>query len=256
MAMSTSSASGRTDTVAVEVWIRPEDSVTGTRCTRWTPDSNFRREKAASPAHLGDDLLEATGLRLGGGEQLDLPAPPLRVSGVHPEQVAGKQRGLVAAGTGPHLDDDVAIVVRIRRYQVPSQLGLELRRASLEASDLVTRHLAHALVGVVGHRPGSGQLVEHDAPLAEARHHRVEAGELPAQLGHAPRVGCDIRAGQESPDLAVACLELGETVDHAPAEAMASRSDAMHDSSDAMLTSSMARSGGRVVSDWSHRPGV
>ncbi len=41
---STSSASGRTATVAVEVWIRPEDSVTGTRWTRWTPDSCFRRE--------------------------------------------------------------------------------------------------------------------------------------------------------------------------------------------------------------------
>ena len=38
---STSSASGSTATVAVEVWMRPEDSVTGTRCTRWTPDSYF-----------------------------------------------------------------------------------------------------------------------------------------------------------------------------------------------------------------------
>ena len=36
--------SGRTATVAALVWIRPEDSVTGTRCTRWPPDSNFRRE--------------------------------------------------------------------------------------------------------------------------------------------------------------------------------------------------------------------
>ena len=40
---STSSASGSTATVAVEVWMRPEDSVTGTRCTRCTPDSNLSR---------------------------------------------------------------------------------------------------------------------------------------------------------------------------------------------------------------------
>ena len=33
----TSSASGRTATVTAEVWMRPEPSVTGTRCTRWTP---------------------------------------------------------------------------------------------------------------------------------------------------------------------------------------------------------------------------
>ena len=38
---STSWASGSTATVAVLVWMRPEDSVTGTRCTRCTPDSNF-----------------------------------------------------------------------------------------------------------------------------------------------------------------------------------------------------------------------
>ena len=33
-----------TATVAVEVWTRPPDSVSGTRCTRWTPDSYFIRE--------------------------------------------------------------------------------------------------------------------------------------------------------------------------------------------------------------------
>ena len=29
-------------TVAAEVWIRPDDSVTGTRCTRWVPHSYFK----------------------------------------------------------------------------------------------------------------------------------------------------------------------------------------------------------------------
>ena len=41
--MSTSSASGSTATVAVEVWMRPLASVLGTRCTRWTPLSYLRR---------------------------------------------------------------------------------------------------------------------------------------------------------------------------------------------------------------------
>ena len=40
---SISSASGSMATVAVEVWIRPEASVAGTRCTRWTPLSYFSR---------------------------------------------------------------------------------------------------------------------------------------------------------------------------------------------------------------------
>ncbi len=41
---STSSTSGIIATVAVEVWTRPLASVRGTRCTRWTPASNFSRE--------------------------------------------------------------------------------------------------------------------------------------------------------------------------------------------------------------------
>ena len=34
---SSGSASGKTATVAAEVWMRPWDSVTGTRWTRWPP---------------------------------------------------------------------------------------------------------------------------------------------------------------------------------------------------------------------------
>ena len=47
--MSTSSASGSTATVAAEVWMRPDASVAGTRCTRCTPDSNLRRANTLRP---------------------------------------------------------------------------------------------------------------------------------------------------------------------------------------------------------------
>ena len=49
MVTSTGSASGMTSTPAAEVWIRPCDSVTGTRCTRCTPPSYFSRDHAPSP---------------------------------------------------------------------------------------------------------------------------------------------------------------------------------------------------------------
>ncbi len=45
ISMSTSSASGSTATVTVEVWMRPCDSVAGTRCTRCTPRSCLSRRK-------------------------------------------------------------------------------------------------------------------------------------------------------------------------------------------------------------------
>ena len=49
ISISTSSASGITTTVAVEVWIRPCDSVEGTRWTRCAPLSYFNFEYTLSP---------------------------------------------------------------------------------------------------------------------------------------------------------------------------------------------------------------
>ena len=46
---STSSASGKTATVAADVLILPCVSVSGTRLTLWTPDSNFNLEKTLRP---------------------------------------------------------------------------------------------------------------------------------------------------------------------------------------------------------------
>ncbi len=42
-------APGLSERIAAEVWMRPCDSVAGTRCTRCVPDSNFRRENAPRP---------------------------------------------------------------------------------------------------------------------------------------------------------------------------------------------------------------
>ena len=49
ISISTSSASGMTATVAVDVWMRPCDSVSGTRCTRCVPPSNLKMENAPWP---------------------------------------------------------------------------------------------------------------------------------------------------------------------------------------------------------------
>src|SRR5690606_41538695 len=45
---SISSASGVTRTPTALVWMRPCDSVAGTRCTRWTPPSYFSRVQTPS----------------------------------------------------------------------------------------------------------------------------------------------------------------------------------------------------------------
>ena len=57
MSTSTSSASGITATVAVDVWIRPCDSVVGTRWTRCVPASHLKIEYAPSPLTAKTDSL-------------------------------------------------------------------------------------------------------------------------------------------------------------------------------------------------------
>ena len=41
----------------------------------------------------------------------------LGVADVHPVELGGEQRGLLAAGAGPDLDDHVAVVVRVARQE-------------------------------------------------------------------------------------------------------------------------------------------
>src|SRR5919202_1182472 len=82
-------------------------------------NATFKLQVAVSTiaADLEDDLLEAADPGLVTGEDLDLPVFPLGVERIHPEEVGGKERGLVATGPGPDLDDDVLLVHRILRDQ-------------------------------------------------------------------------------------------------------------------------------------------
>jgi len=77
------------------------------------------------PLDRGDDLLETTPLRLGGGDGLHLPAVLLGKAGVHAEQVTGKEGRLVPAGTGADLQDDVAAVVGVPGEEQQAYLGVK-----------------------------------------------------------------------------------------------------------------------------------
>src|SRR4029077_16642983 len=87
-------------------------------------DSPFVLEPAVGAAPLDDgrDLLDAAdpGLR----EVDDLDAPPLLlgVAAVHAEELGREEAGLVAAGAGADLEDDVAAVVRVLGRQLAPEL--------------------------------------------------------------------------------------------------------------------------------------
>ncbi len=127
----TSSASGITATVQAEVWMRPCASVSGTRCTRWPPDSNLSRDQAPVAGDAADDFLVAAKFRLVRRQYLDRPALALGEARVHAEKVAGEQRRLVTAGAGADFEDDALLVVGVARQQQLLQLDLEFGQARL-----------------------------------------------------------------------------------------------------------------------------
>src|SRR6267142_6876391 len=83
-------------------------------------------ERAAT-LHFGDDFLEPAHGALTGGDHLDLPALQRSKALIHPEQVAGEQRGLVAAGAGADFQHDVAVVHGILGQQRHANLLRQLK---------------------------------------------------------------------------------------------------------------------------------
>ena len=237
--------------------MRPAASVGGDALDPVHAALELQSRIGALPRDLGDRLLDAAPGALADRDQVELPAPPLRVAGIHPEQVAGEEGRLVAAGAGADLEDHVTVVVRVARHEQPPELGLDRLLPRLEHRELLARHAAHLLVGVVRHRAGRLQLIAHRGPGADRVDHRLEPRQLAAERLEPRGVAGRRRRRHLGDDRVVARLDLAKPVDHRarPAGA-ASRSEARHDSSDAMLTSSMPWSGGRVVSDCSHSPGA
>src|SRR6201999_4120192 len=85
----------------------------------------FELREGAAALHLGDDFLEAANGAFAGGYHLDLPALQGGKTLIHPEQVAGEQRGLVAAGAGADFEHDVAVVHGILGQQRDAYLLLQ-----------------------------------------------------------------------------------------------------------------------------------
>ena len=66
---------------------------------------------------LDDRLLDAADAGLVEREDLGRELVRIGVAEVHPQDLVGEQRGLLAARAGPDLEDDVAVVVGVARQQ-------------------------------------------------------------------------------------------------------------------------------------------
>src|SRR5262245_55031968 len=113
----------------------------------------------ASPLDEEDHLLEAADAGRARVHHLDLPALALGVLRVHPGQLGREQRGLVAAGPCPDLEEDVLIVVGLARHEQTLELALEVGLLAAQLVDFGLRELQELLIAAV--------LTEQVAGLAE-----------------------------------------------------------------------------------------
>ena len=91
----------------------------------------FKLGEGAAAADFGDDFFIPAHRAFARRHDLDFPSLRGGVALVHAEQLAGEQRGLVAAGPGADFENDVALVHRIPGDERDPQLLFSAaRRAS------------------------------------------------------------------------------------------------------------------------------
>jgi len=172
----------------------------------------------ALAANLEDHLFVAAVVVLVGGEDLDLEALGLRVTGVHARQFAGEDAGFVAAGAGADLDDHVFAVVRVVGQRLGADLGGELVEPLAALDELLLRKLTQLVVGLglgVEQRLGLGR---HPLGVAIAHDEVVRLLQPRMAAGHlrvARPVAEHVRVGELCSELVVGPLDLvDEVVDH------------------------------------------
>lgn len=133
--------------------------------------AGFKFEPAvdAVAADLGDHLFKAAVFTFVGAEDLHLPAARFRVTGVHAEQIAGKQRRFVAAGPGAYFHEGVTLVIRIFRQEQDLQLLLQLFAFIFGVPQLFLRHFAH--FRIVEHHLCGFNILLHLTPVGIAARH-------------------------------------------------------------------------------------
>ena len=174
------------------------------------------REGALALEDRLDFLDAAATARLGAIDDLDAPAARLGVADVHPEELLGEEGGLVAAGPGADLEDDVLAVVRVLRKEKEPDLLLERLDPAFQSFGLGLGHVAQLVT------PGEG--VEHLAGAGELVLSLAQLPDLLDDLGYLPHravdlrrllvVGGDVGTAETLLERRIAPLDFGELLEH------------------------------------------
>ena len=91
-------------------------------------------------------FLDAADACVGSVHDLHFPALTLGIARIHSQDLGRKKRRLVAAGSGPDLENYVLLVVRVFRQQQEFQSFFGVRQFCFDLGDFGQGHLAHLLV--------------------------------------------------------------------------------------------------------------
>ena len=139
-----------------------------------------------------DDFLEPADAGVARRHQLEPPALALGVLAVHPEQLGGEERRLVAARAGADFEDDVLFVVRILGIEQDLELGEQRVAAGDERLQLLLRELAHVGIGRGGELLRLREVARDDLVFAEALDERLDLGRGLGELPVLGRIALDL----------------------------------------------------------------
>jgi len=131
---------------------------------------------AVDPRH---QLAQPAKIALGHLHDLKAPALRLGVFLIHPHQVGGKQRRLLAAGAGSDLQYRRARIGGILGQKCKAQPFLHRRQGGAQPRQLFLGQGAH--LGIGAHRLGLGQIDQGAGMFGDPGHHRLQLGIFPAE---------------------------------------------------------------------------
>ncbi len=145
-----------------------------------------------------DDLLVAAYGTFGEGRNGIVEAAQFEVLGVHTEEVAGKERGLVATGTATNLHDDVLGILRIFGQELEFHFFFQGGYLRFEFVYLGPRHLAQLGVGlVVKDLLGIFQVVDGIFVAFGDSQYLLQGAVLTVETDVTRLIGYDSRVGNE-----------------------------------------------------------
>ncbi len=171
--------------------------------------------EGALAVELEDDLLVAALLTLVGGDDFGPPALALGVARVHAVEVAREEAGFLAARAGAHLDDDVALVVRVPGQEGELDALFDAQALLFEGVDLFPGQAGHLRVGALVEQGARVfELGGEACDLAVERDHGFERGALLRQRLQALVIGDHVGPGHLLCEGLEAFFEDFELVEH------------------------------------------